>query len=647
MIGSESLLAIQILGRVRATLGDVEIELGPPKQRAVLALLALQPGHPVSLAEVTAALWEGKPPSSASHLVHTYVARLRQALDSGMPRRQRTNVIGSVPGGYRLTIAEQRIDLQAFRHLAHQATVLRESKQPEHAFLMLGQALAKWEDPQLEDLFALLPQRDEVRLIRQELINATLDYISLGLETGRATSVLSVAERLSEMEPLNEMVQARCLQTLARTGQRVVAMERYAVLRGRLQVELGVDPSPELEAAYREVLDGSGSVGGAVESGSAPDRTWRGRGPVIDGLLGRAEDTRQLVRLLDRHRMVTLTGPPGVGKSALALTVADATRHRYSDGVIVVDLSTARTRQDVLRACAHAFGLPRSRDCEPWMLTEYLDGHQLLLVLDDTELALDDTAALIDDTLRANPGVVVLVTSRELLGMPYEAVYQVRPLAVDAEIPADPAGRPPEPALQLFARRAAQVRPGFRLGPSTWEMVATICRQLDGLPLAIELAAACMRTDTLPELVARLADPLREIRPTRRGGPSHHGSLRAAMYRSFALLDATEQRCFASLGALAEDFCAEAAAAVAREIAGEQWNMPYLLDRLVDKSVLEVYDGTGGRRYRMLATVRALAREMLDRFGYADRALTVRSCRNGCDCLDARAPKLAEYYLIS
>jgi predicted ATPase/DNA-binding SARP family transcriptional activator len=618
-------LRIQVLGPVQATLGESALELGPPKQRAILALLALRAGQHVLLDEVVEALWAGRTPDRAVNLVHTYVARLRQVLEPSAPRRRRVNVIASVPGGYRLAVPNDDLDLHVFRQQMQHAAKLGD--QPKRAFTLLEDALRQWRDPQLEDLHTLLPHQDDLGPLRQEFVGTALDYITLGLGQNRGDTVLPVAERLATAEPLNERVQARLLRVLVSTGQRAWAIERYLELQARLRDELGVDPGPELTGAYRQAL---AAEAGSAAGGAAPAVTpsWRGPGPGVDTLVGRQADLTSVHSLLSRYRLVTLTGAVGVGKTALALSVADAARDCFTDGVVVADLAEAQTYEDVVRIISGAVDeiAPGDTDGRAGSLVSRLGDHHVLLLLDNAELVTDQTADLVDDILRACGRVHVLLTSRELLGMAYEAVYPVRPLEMNPEASA----LRTSPALELFARRAAQVRPDFRLTEANFRTVATVCRGLDGLPLAIELAAASLRTSCLDTLVEGLRDPLHEIRPTRRGEPTHHRTLHAAVRRSFDLLDAAEQRCFAALGAMPGEFCLEAATAAGARLSTGPWNMRLMLDRLVDKSLLEILYSEGARRYRMFGTVHALAREMLHNFPGGAPESAPGTCSCGC-----------------
>ncbi|PZG09389.1 transcriptional regulator [Micromonospora craterilacus] len=619
---------IEILGPVRATIRGREVDLGPPKQRAVLALLALRAGGHVPLDDLVVVLWPGQPPTRAASLVHTYVARLRHALEPDTPRRRRTNVIASVQGGYRLAVGDDQLDLFTFRAGIREAAARREAGEADSAFARYGETLEQWRDPQLGDLAALLVEPDDIGPLRQEFLVAALDYIGLGLELDRPDSVLPLTERLAQTEPLNERVQARVLQALTRIGQRAWAIERYADVRMRLKLDLGVDPGPELTAAYREVLDAEAAPPPPGPGrGGVQQPPWRGPAPVVDELIGRSADLAAVCDLLGEFRMVSLTGPAGVGKSALGLAAAEELRERFADGVVVVDLASVRTGPELTRTTAAVVEEPESWHAGASMpLAHRLHDRKLLLILDNAELVTDDAADLVDDVLRGCPQVTVLLASRELLGLPYEAVYPVRPLGVEAD-----RGPSAAPALQLFARRAAQVQPGFRLTDANLEAVTSVCRALDGLPLAIELAAACLRTQRLDALVDVVEDPLRRIQPPRRGLPSHHRSLHAAVNRSIELLGPAERRCFKALGAVPAEFGLETAAVAGRAVAGGPETLRVLLDRLVDKSVLEVMHGSSGRRYRMLGTVHALARQLLHEHG-VDAGPPAGRCGCGCGC---------------
>ncbi|WP_146167840.1 AfsR/SARP family transcriptional regulator, partial [Micromonospora sp. MH33] len=238
-------LSVTVLGTVQVHDGTAPVDLGPSKQRALLALLALQVGENIPVGTLALALWGDNPPPSGSHLLHTYVARLRRALEPGSPRHGRTNVIASSPRAYRLQLYADQVDLTRFRRLAEAARELVRRDRRSAAFELLVAAVNIWTDPDLTDLRALLPGEEAVAALRREWVSACLDLVTLGLELDRPAEVLATAEHLAAAEPLHEAVQARHLTVLARTGRRAAALDRFAGIRARLAAELGIEPGPE------------------------------------------------------------------------------------------------------------------------------------------------------------------------------------------------------------------------------------------------------------------------------------------------------------------------------------------------------------------------------------------------------------------
>ncbi|MEU4366868.1 ATP-binding protein [Micromonospora chersina] len=601
-------LSVTVLGTVQVHDGTAPVDLGPSKQRALLALLALQVGENIPVGALALALWGDNPPPSGGHLLHTYVARLRRALEPGSPRHARTNVIASSPRAYRLQLYADQVDLTRFRRLAEAARELVRRDRRSAAFELLVAAVAMWTDPDLTDLRALLPGEEAVAALRREWVTACLDLVTLGLELDRPAEVLATAEHLAAAEPLHEAVQARHLTVLARTGRRAAALDRFAGIRARLAAELGIEPGPELAAAHRELRDGPTAARPAVPPpgcvASRPRPPWRGPRPGATELIGRETDLARVTGLLADHRVVTVAGPAGCGKSALALAAARRVHAGYADGVLSVDLAAARTPDDVTREIRRLLRLP-----ERGGLPRLLADRHLLLVLDNVDHLTDSCASLVDDVVQVGRRVSALVTSREPLGLAYESVWRLPPLPA---LTTGPDGVRGMPAVQLFARRAAQARPGFEVGAKEIGTVAVICGLLDRLPLAVELAADRMADESLDELLRRLDDPLTALRrPDRRGRPAHQTSLSAALQRSLDCLTPAERWCFVRLGALPRLFGLDEVDRVCGAAPWWRLRTSVVLDGLVAKSLVTVRHHAGRPTYAMLRTVHQFAARLL------------------------------------
>ncbi|WP_158273794.1 BTAD domain-containing putative transcriptional regulator [Micromonospora sp. RP3T] len=602
--------SVTVLGAVRVHDGGTPVALGPAKQRALLALLALHVGENLPIETLARSLWGDRPPPSGSRLLHTYVARLRRALEPASPRHARTNVIVSAPRAYRLQLHPDQVDLPRFRRLTEAARVLARRAHRTTAFALLTAAVAGWSDPDLTDLRALLPGSETVAALRREWVNAGLGLVRLGLDLDRPDEVLAVAARLAAAEPLHEAVQAGYVSVLARTGRRATARDRLAEITARLTAELGIEPGPELAVAGRELRRGrvprrprtppparDAARGGPSEPDPAPDDA---------DLIGREADLAALSDLLAEQRVVTVAGPAGGGKSALAAAVARRVGEGYADAVVTVDLAAARTPADALRAVRRRV---RRTGPDPAPVARLLADRHLLLVLDNIDRLTDTCAGLVHDVVRAGRRVTVLVTSREPLGLPYESVWRLPPLPA---LTTGPDGVRGMPAVQLFARRAARARPGFELGVEEIGTVATICGLVDRLPLAVELAAERMADRTPDELLRHLDNPLATLEPPRRPGqPASGRSLSAALHRSLDCLTPAERWCFVRLGGLPRLFGLDEVDRVCGVASRWRPGTRVVLDGLVAKSLLTARHDAARPRYTMLRTVHRFAARLL------------------------------------
>ncbi|MGW3967237.1 ATP-binding protein [Amycolatopsis sp. NPDC005003] len=546
-----------ILGPVEARRPDgTPVALGGPQLRGLLALLALDAGRVVSAERLIDGLHGEHPPEGAAEALQSQVSRLRRRLrDGGAP----DGLVEFTPAGYRLAVDPADVDLHRFERLTAQA---RETPDPAAKLELFTEALALWRGPALDGL-ADPPRAARLAELR---LAATEDRVEAGLALGHHERLVAELRELTREHPLRERPTAQLVRALHGSGRSAEALAVFAEMRERLADELGADPSPELADAHIAVLQ------------AAPAR----RVPVpLTGFVARAELDRLTDALRD-HRLVTLTGPGGAGKTRLAVEAA-----AQADGeVCFVELATTT---DVPRAVLAALGLREQGVLTPGAAAEPADrlaaglaDRPLLLVLDNCEHVVAEAARLVRRLLGACTGVRVLATSREALGLTGETLVAVGPLPADA-------------AARLFTDRAAAVAPGQAPEP---DVVTRICAALDGLPLAIELAAARLRSLSAADVAARLGDRFRLLSRGDRTAEPRHRTLRGVVEWSWDLLDADEQL-------LAGRFAVFAGGA--RPAAVERvCDVPdVVLTGLVEKSFVEF----GGGRYRMLETIRAFCAE--------------------------------------
>ncbi len=397
------------------------------------------------------------------------------------------------------------------------------------------------------------------------------------------------------------------MRALYRQGRHTDALAVFQAWRRHLGEELGLEPSPKLQAIERDIL--CHTFGAGAEPRPAPRRTPP---PVpVSSFVGREDDLTFLTTLVKEQRLVTLIGPGGVGKTRLGLEVAAAAAGRYDDGVCFCDLATIRRGAEVTRAVASAVGLEErgTRRLED-QVADHLAPQRLLIFLDSCEQLLDGAAALTEHLIQHTHHVDVLATSRERLAVDGEHLWAVTPL---------PAAGADAPAVRLFVDRALAVAPEFGPSPDDLAAISDICSRLDGLPLAIELAAARLRGLTVDELATRLEQRFQWLTDGRRTSPRHR-SLRAVVDWSHDQLELAEQRVFRRLVAFARSFDLEAARSVAAGDGIDQDEVGPVVLRLVDRSLISERPTAQGSRYSLLDTVRAYGLEQLEAAGEASGA---------------------------
>ncbi|WP_141580009.1 BTAD domain-containing putative transcriptional regulator [Actinomadura sp. WMMA1423] len=556
------------------------------KVRTLLAVLLAEPGRPVPVDRLIDALWGDRPPRNPVGTLQARVSQLRRALEEGEPGGR--GLVAARPPGYVLDAGPEAVDAGRFA-----AALRRETADPLARKRLLGDALALWRGPAFADFADAGFARTAIIELEEARLAALERHAQARLDLGEHAAVAAELAAPAARHPLRERLHALHLRALHLAGRQGEALAGYHELRERLAEELGADPSPELAALHLSMLAG----------GSAPPPRPAPRLPAaLDELIGREGAVERGRALLAEHRLVTLTGPGGVGKTRLAVEIAARSAADHPDGVWMVDLATG---DDVAGQVARALGLREESAGRP--LADALRGRRALLVLDDCERVLEPVAELAGRLLADAPGLRVLATSREPLGIAGERLQVVPPLGLPGP-DASPEALREAGSVRLFVARAAAASPGFALDGRTAPWVAAICRRLDGLPLALELAATRVRALGVRELAARLDDRFRVLADGRRGGPARQRTLRAVIDWSWDLLGEPERVALRRLAVHAGG-CTPAAAEAVCGTGVE------VLARLVDRS-LAVRTEEG--RYRLLESVAAYALERLREAGEED-----------------------------
>ena len=579
----------RVLGPVQAVADGVSLPLGGPKQRAVLAELLLHGGGVVTHARLVDAVWGDEPPDSAKTSLQVYVHGLRRAVGA-----ERIETLGD---GYRLHFEPEELDLARFERLVGDAERALGDERPAEAAEDLATAVGLWQGPPLSDLAdqpvarTAVPRLEELRLRAVELRNEAR------LALGEHDALVPELEALVAAEPFRERLREQLILALYRAGRQKEALEAYQDARSMLVEELGVDPGPALQELERAILRQDESL---LATPVARQRQLR-LPTASTALIGRKLEVAAVEALLRREegRLVTLTGVGGTGKTRLALAVAQELGRELADGAAFVDLSTVRSGELVLPAVAHALSLADSEDP-----LDALRDRSLLLVLDNLE-QIDDAAAPVVALLGAGPRLRILATSRVPLRIAAERQYAVPPL----ESP-DEGGSFEElvanDAVRLFASRAQSVEPEFALTDANVAHVASVCRRLDGLPLAIELAAA--RSSVLPPaaIESRLTRALELLVAGARDLPERQQTLRATLDWSYDLLTLGERRLLAEVSVFAGGWTlADADAVVGRDTSLD-------LEGLIASNLVRRRGSLDAPRFFLLETIRVYASEKLD-----------------------------------
>ncbi|MFG2652242.1 BTAD domain-containing putative transcriptional regulator [Streptomyces sp. NPDC048436] len=618
----------RLLGPLEVLLDGAPVAMRAAKQRALLASLLVDANKVVSTDTLIDRLWE-EPPDGARNALQNYVLRLRRTLGgpSGGPIR-------TCADGYLIDVPEEALDLHRFDALVTRARSAAAARATERASALLGEALALWRGEPFSDVPSERLRLEVAPALNERRLGALEFRTDVDFQLGRHADVLPRLRELTAAHPLQERFWAQRMLALYRSGRQGEALDCYRTVSALLLDELGVDPGAELWQLHQRLLTADPSLT-APASPNGP-RTEGNLPAETTTFIGRESMLRTTRKLLDSARLVTLTGPGGVGKTRLALRSAAEAAWAFPHGAWLADLAPLTEPQLLDRAVAEAFGIPdqSSRDGTA-VLVEHLRERRLLLVLDNCEHVAEAAGHLVSTLLRSAPGLRVLATSRQGLGVPGEYLQPVPPLAVPQDRGAAPALTRCE-AVRLLADRAAACAPHFRITARNQEAVGRLCRRLDGIPLAIELAAVRLGTLSAEEILERLDDRFRLLSGSgARTGPRHQRTLRGVVDWSHDLCDERERSLWAGVSVFAGGFDLAAAEAVCPGEDTTREDIVDVLAALAHKSLLTV-DTTGPRaRYRMLETLRQYGQDRLRERG-GDISLRGRHCAYYAD-MTARA----------
>jgi predicted ATPase/DNA-binding SARP family transcriptional activator len=605
----------RVLGPLRVQEGGSEIEIRRGISRTLLIALVLRAPETVLASSLTELLWGDDQPRNPANALQIQISYLRKTLSSSSTSAAQPIV--TRPGGYALDVAPDAIDADRFERLLAEASVVVPARTVvtiEAQLRVIDEALALWRGEALSDVADEPFAQGTATRLEEMRWSAHEQRIDLLLTLGRHREVVGGLGALISEQPLRERFHEQLVLALYRGGRQADALRAFEAARSTLVDELGLDPGPALQALEHRVLSQDPSLdwqpltpAAAVVEPTPTVPAGRRRNFVpapLTALIGRDDELARVGTLLTRSRLVTLTGPGGAGKTRLAIDIS--TRAAVDGQVWYVDLSPVDLPELVASTVAHALGATTgpNEDAND-VAASALAAETGLLVLDTCEHVLAGASNLASTVLRRAPGMKVLTTSRRPLGVAGEAAWPVPPLGV-APVDADSVATiRSATAVTLFCERARDVRPDFELSAENAADVAGICLTLDGLPLAIELAAA--RADVLSPgaILERLNDRFDLLVEGAVDAAARQRTLRDAIDWSVELLS-DEQRCFfARLGAFAGGFDLQAAEAVAGD--GSRESLA-LLSALVRQSMVAV---EGDDRFRLLDTLRAYATELL------------------------------------
>lgn len=587
-------MRFKVLGPLRVNDERGSLPLGARQQQKLLALLCTAPGSAIHPDRLIDEIWANTPPASAHHLIQVYVSRLRKLLGmvDGEPRIIRESA------GYLLRVESEEMDALLLTSLASRARELAATDQPA-AWRLYGQAAELWRGRPYGDL------ADESDLLRahataltETYLNTVEDRLDTGLELGHHQELISELEVLTTDHPYRERLWQQLMLALYRSGRQVEALRSFQSLRNTLGEDLGIEPAPESADLERAILLHDQDL--LWEPPPPPSNL-----PVsLTTFVGRAVEIAAVTKLIDTARVVTLTGPGGIGKTRLAIEAARLVQGRFPDGLWWFDLAQIPPGDDVVPELARVLGVA----AQPGKsltdsVVQSLVRRKALLVIDNCEHVVDAVAAFSTTALRTADGVQVLGTSRVPLHVPGESLWIVPALSMpDTGTDVTP-GLPYSDAIELFVERGAGVAPWFQLDAENSRDVVAICTHLDGMPLAIEMAAAHLRVMTPSEIADALHNRFEVLVQRNREPIPRHETLQAALDWSYDLLSPITRTAFDNLAVFPGPFSLEAARHIAFDPLDTRPPRELMTD-LVESSMVTTLGRQGHVRFRLLETMR-------------------------------------------
>ena len=589
------MVLVRLLGPVDVVDGSGTHHPGSALRRTLLSLMAIHAGKVVTSDWLMEHAWDGEPPESRLEALRFHISRLRKELGEG-------DLVETHPGGYRLAVSADQVDALAAEVRARAA---KREPDPVLAAEVYSDVLALWRGVPFSDAAPCSVLDDEAGRLAELHRAITEDYFEARLDSGAGRELVADLALATTQQPLRESLWAALITAQYRAGLQADALRSYEQMRVILADSLGLDPSTELQELQRRVLQHDPSLVRDVGLGSGAVPTTRPAPrhnlpmpatPLIDSD-GRLASVGQLVR---DHRLVTLTGPGGVGKTRLAVELGWSCLDQFDGGAWLIELAPATNAGTVVPTVSSTLSIRQQQGSTAIeSMLDWFHGRELVLIVDNCEHVLDPVRQLVGTLLARCPTIRVVATSREPLRLAGERVHSVKVLSPEVD------------GMALFLDRAVAADSSFSPTAAELDSVTDICRRLDGLPLAIELAAARVRSIAPVDLLARLDDRFKLLHSGIGNGVGRHEALRATVEWSYQLLTEPERALFARLSVFAGGFDLRAAEVVCAADTIEDSDVVDLLSSLVDKSMVMVDRHPHGTRYKVLETLRQFGEEQM------------------------------------